>query len=50
MKKLYCVIESFKNLKSHTHKKKPSFFPLFAVSARIKIKNYFKKKKNQLRN
>ena len=37
-------IEILKNLKYHTTKKKLSFFLLFAVSARMKMKKYLNKK------
>ena len=39
--------ENFKNLKYHRSQKKHYFFLLFAVSARMNMKKYLKKK-NQL--
>ena len=52
MKKLYCVISGKyrkfeKPKKYHTSYKKYYFLLLFAVNARMKMKNYLKKK-NQL--
>ena len=48
IKKLYWVIcgkyRNLKNLKYHTSQKKRQFFLLFAVSARMKMKKYLKKK------
>ena len=42
-KKNAVSIENLKNLKYHTFWKKHQFFLLFAVGARVKIKNYLKK-------
>ena len=52
MKKLYCVIcgkcKKFEKPKILYLLEKNWFFLLFAVSARMKMKSYLKKKKNQL--
>ena len=52
MKNIYCVIcgkyRKFEKPKIYTFSKKHWFFILFAVSERMKIKRYFKKK-NPLR-
>ena len=52
MKKSYCVISGkyrkFENLKYHNSHKKHYFLKLFAVSARMKMKIYLRKK-NQLK-